>query len=223
MSSGASSFDAAISGSSTDSGSTNATSKLNRYMIRGGGNDESSENNDSSTALNANGLTKIDFSMNDEASDETESSDSSSSSNELAKYANSKSSGGRIFSATMGLAAKKKATPPASSGSSRPLALGSLANTSVDLVSAYQSMREGKAEDIEEEEEEGDVAEPADEKPTSGEKPVLLSYTSFTQAADENAMSRVYVGFHFRNATAEGTAYGRKIGERAATLLPATK
>lgn len=55
------------------------------------------------------------------------------------------------------------------------------------------------------------------------EKPVLRSYTSFTQAADENAISRVYVGFHFRNATAEGTAYGRKIGERAATLLPAAK
>jgi hypothetical protein len=47
--------------------------------------------------------------------------------------------------------------------------------------------------------------------------PVLRSYTSFTQAADENAYSRVLVGFHFRNATAEGTAYGRKIGERAAT------
>jgi hypothetical protein len=55
------------------------------------------------------------------------------------------------------------------------------------------------------------------------EKPVLRSYTSFTQAADENAISRVYVGFHFRNATVEGTAYGRKIGERAATLLPAAK
>jgi hypothetical protein len=55
------------------------------------------------------------------------------------------------------------------------------------------------------------------------EKPVLRSYTSFTQAADENAISRVYVGFHFRNATAEGTAYGRKIGERAATLLQAAK
>ena len=54
-------------------------------------------------------------------------------------------------------------------------------------------------------------------------KPVMRSYTSFTQAADENAISRVYVGFHFRNATVEGTAYGRKIGERAATLLPAVK
>ena len=49
--------------------------------------------------------------------------------------------------------------------------------------------------------------------------PVLRSYTSFTQAATENAYSRVLVGFHFRNATIEGTVYGRKIGERAATLL----
>jgi hypothetical protein len=49
--------------------------------------------------------------------------------------------------------------------------------------------------------------------------PVLRSFSSFTQAADENAYSRVLIGFHFRNATAEGTAYGRKIGERASTLL----
>jgi hypothetical protein len=49
-------------------------------------------------------------------------------------------------------------------------------------------------------------------------KPVLRSYTSFTQAADENAYSRILVGFHFRNATDVGTAYGRKIGERAAAL-----
>ena len=55
------------------------------------------------------------------------------------------------------------------------------------------------------------------------EKPVMRSYTTFTQAADENAISRIYIGFHFRNATVEGTNYGRKIGERAATLLPAVK
>jgi PAP2 superfamily len=48
--------------------------------------------------------------------------------------------------------------------------------------------------------------------------PVLRSYTSFTQAATENAYSRVLVGFHFHNSTNEGNAYGRKIGERAATL-----
>jgi hypothetical protein len=51
----------------------------------------------------------------------------------------------------------------------------------------------------------------------------MRSYTTFTQAAEENAISRVYIGFHFRNDTVEGTAYGRKIGERAATLLPAVK
>ena len=50
-------------------------------------------------------------------------------------------------------------------------------------------------------------------------KPVLRSYTSFTQAANENGYSRVLVGYHFRKATEEGTVYGRKIGERAATLL----
>jgi hypothetical protein len=48
--------------------------------------------------------------------------------------------------------------------------------------------------------------------------PVRRSYTSFSQAADENAYSRVLIGFHFRKATEAGTAYGRKIGERAVTL-----
>jgi hypothetical protein len=48
--------------------------------------------------------------------------------------------------------------------------------------------------------------------------PVLRSYTSFSQAAAENAYSRILIGFHFRKAIEEGTAYGRKIGERAATL-----
>jgi membrane-associated phospholipid phosphatase len=49
--------------------------------------------------------------------------------------------------------------------------------------------------------------------------PVLRTYTSFSQAAAENAYSRVLVGFHFRNATEEGNAYGHKIGERAAYTL----
>jgi hypothetical protein len=48
---------------------------------------------------------------------------------------------------------------------------------------------------------------------------VLRTYTSFSQAAAENAYSRVLVGFHFRNATEEGNAYGHKIGERAAYTL----
>jgi hypothetical protein len=53
--------------------------------------------------------------------------------------------------------------------------------------------------------------------------PVLRTYTSFSQAADENAYSRVLIGFHFRHATQEGNAYGHKIGARAATLLPPVK
>jgi hypothetical protein len=54
-------------------------------------------------------------------------------------------------------------------------------------------------------------------------QPVLRSYTGFTQAGDENAYSRVLVGFHFRNSAVEGNAYGHKIGERAATLLQPAK
>jgi hypothetical protein len=55
-------------------------------------------------------------------------------------------------------------------------------------------------------------------KTCSDPSPVLRSYTSFSQAATENAYSRILIGFHFRKAIEEGTAYGRKIGERAATL-----
>jgi hypothetical protein len=51
--------------------------------------------------------------------------------------------------------------------------------------------------------------------------PAIRTYNSFTQAADENAYSRVLIGFHFRNATRQGTAYGLAIGQQAATLLPA--
>jgi len=48
--------------------------------------------------------------------------------------------------------------------------------------------------------------------------PVIRSFTSFSQAAVENAHSRIFVGFHFRKAVEEGTAYGRQIGKRAANL-----
>ena len=48
--------------------------------------------------------------------------------------------------------------------------------------------------------------------------PVLRSYTSFTQASDENGLSRILVGFHFRKSIEEGTEYGRKIGKRATNL-----
>jgi hypothetical protein len=48
--------------------------------------------------------------------------------------------------------------------------------------------------------------------------PVLRSYTSFSQAAAENAYSRILIGFHFRKSVLEGTNYGRKIGKRAVNL-----
>jgi hypothetical protein len=48
--------------------------------------------------------------------------------------------------------------------------------------------------------------------------PVLRTFSTFTQAADENALSRILIGFHFRKSVTEGTAYGRKIGMRAVNL-----
>jgi hypothetical protein len=45
--------------------------------------------------------------------------------------------------------------------------------------------------------------------------PVLRQYTSLSQAADENGLSRILVGFHFRNAVEDGIKHGRKIGDRA--------
>jgi hypothetical protein len=45
--------------------------------------------------------------------------------------------------------------------------------------------------------------------------PVLRSYSSFTEAARENGVSRIYVGFHFRQAVDEGIEHGRNIGEHA--------
>ena len=47
--------------------------------------------------------------------------------------------------------------------------------------------------------------------------PTLRHFTSFSQAADENAVSRIYVGFHFRVAVETGTDHGEKIGNRAST------
>jgi hypothetical protein len=45
--------------------------------------------------------------------------------------------------------------------------------------------------------------------------PVLRSFASFTEAADENGLSRILVGFHFRKAVTEGIEHGRRIGDRA--------
>jgi hypothetical protein len=38
------------------------------------------------------------------------------------------------------------------------------------------------------------------------------SYPSFTAAAEEAAVSRLYGGIHFRNANEQGLACGRRIG-----------
>jgi hypothetical protein len=42
--------------------------------------------------------------------------------------------------------------------------------------------------------------------------PVLRSFISFTQAAEENGLSRILVGFHFRHAVEAGIRHGRAIG-----------
>jgi hypothetical protein len=49
--------------------------------------------------------------------------------------------------------------------------------------------------------------------------PVTRSFTSFSQAADENAVSRILVGFHFRKAVEDGVEHGRQIGDRAVDLF----
>jgi hypothetical protein len=45
--------------------------------------------------------------------------------------------------------------------------------------------------------------------------PVLRSYASFSEAADENAVSRIYIGIHFRRAVETGVQHGRQIGKYA--------
>jgi hypothetical protein len=49
----------------------------------------------------------------------------------------------------------------------------------------------------------------------SDASPTLRHFTSFSQAADENAVSRIYVGFHFRDAVETGTKHGEKIADQA--------
>ena len=44
---------------------------------------------------------------------------------------------------------------------------------------------------------------------------MLRTYNSFSQAANENGVSRILVGFHFRHAVNDGLARGRKVGDRA--------
>ena len=49
--------------------------------------------------------------------------------------------------------------------------------------------------------------------------PVIRSYSSFSEAAEENGLSRILVGIHFRRATEEGIQHGRKIGKHAVNLF----
>jgi hypothetical protein len=53
--------------------------------------------------------------------------------------------------------------------------------------------------------------------------PVLRSYASFSQAAQENADSRVWVGYHFPHASRTGLAHGYQIGRIVADDLPAVR
>jgi hypothetical protein len=45
--------------------------------------------------------------------------------------------------------------------------------------------------------------------------PIFRRYASFSQAANENGLSRILVGIHFRHAVEEGIQHGRLIGRRA--------
>jgi hypothetical protein len=42
---------------------------------------------------------------------------------------------------------------------------------------------------------------------------VTRTYSSFTQAANENGLSRILVGFHFRLAVTAGRVQGESVGQ----------
>ena len=44
---------------------------------------------------------------------------------------------------------------------------------------------------------------------------ITRSFTSFSQAQEENGDSRVYSGIHFRNSTVAGILQGEQIGRQA--------
>jgi len=55
-----------------------------------------------------------------------------------------------------------------------------------------------------------------------GAHEVRRHFSSFSQAAAENARSRVLVGYHFQYATVKGVAHGQRIGAEVVkrSLLP---
>jgi hypothetical protein len=50
-----------------------------------------------------------------------------------------------------------------------------------------------------------------------GAAPIVREFDSFSSAAWENGVSRIYVGWHFRNAVEVGYRHGERIGRRAIT------
>jgi hypothetical protein len=53
---------------------------------------------------------------------------------------------------------------------------------------------------------------------TSGSLPgATRTFASAAEAAAENALSRIYVGFHFRHGVEAGLAQGRNVGEYVAS------
>jgi len=54
--------------------------------------------------------------------------------------------------------------------------------------------------------------------------PTQRHFGQLSQAARENALSRIYVGFHFRRAAETGLTHGREIGRHVAkTQLAPTR
>jgi len=47
--------------------------------------------------------------------------------------------------------------------------------------------------------------------------PRMRSFSTFSDAADENGLSRILVGIHFRHAVEEGILHGQKIGDWVVT------
>ena len=52
---------------------------------------------------------------------------------------------------------------------------------------------------------------------------VTRTYRGFSDAADENGLSRAYAGIHFLRAITDGYAQGRGIGRKIEKLLPAVE
>jgi transcription initiation factor TFIIIB Brf1 subunit/transcription initiation factor TFIIB len=52
---------------------------------------------------------------------------------------------------------------------------------------------------------------------------VTRRFSGFAAAAEENGLSRIYAGIHFRHAVKEGRRQGRSIGRAVARALEAIR